>query len=237
MTPALAPIEPATRDALRDRLSRAGRVQILDILTPDYADHLAAEAAQAPYQLTTLAAPPLEYPPKALAAMSAADRSQAEGEMRESRLQPHQFYAFDNVAIDALTRLGQAAPVWAELVGLLNSDPMLELIRDVTGEPRIAFADAQLTRFRRGHFLTEHDDTAEGKNRYFAYVLNLTRDWSIDWGGLLAFHGPDGNVEEAYTPAFNVLNLLKVPQLHSVSQVASTARANRLSVTGWYRGS
>lgn len=236
MTPALAPIDAGVRQALRTRLDLAGRVQIRDVLAPAYADHLAEAADQASYQLTTLTAPPLHYPPDALASMSNDDRARAEGEMRESRMQPHQFYAFDNVAIDALTQLGKAAPVWADLVGFLNSEPMLQLVRDVTGEPRIAFADAQLTRFRRGHFLTEHDDTAEGKNRYCAYVLNLTRRWSVDWGGLLMFHGADGNVEEAYTPAFNVLNLLKVPQLHSVSQVASAARASRLSVTGWYRG-
>jgi len=52
-------------------------------------------------------------------------------------------------------------------------------MRDLTGEPRIALADVQLTRLRPGHFLTEHDDHAEGKNRSFAYVLNLTPAWRI----------------------------------------------------------
>ena len=106
----------------------------------------------------------------------------------------------------------------------------------MTGEDRIALADSQLTRFRRGHFLTEHDDELAGKNRYYAYVLNLTPVWRIDWGGLLAFHGDDGNVAEAFTPRFNALNLLRVPCAHSVTQVALSAGANRLSITGWLRG-
>ena len=55
-------------------------------------------------------------------------------------------------------------------------------------------ADAQLTRYRQGHFLTAHDDHVEGKQRYYAYVLGLTDGWRIDWGGLLAFHGEDDNV-------------------------------------------
>ena len=56
------------------------------------------------------------------------------------------------------------------------------------------------------------------------------------WGGLLAFHGADGNVAEAFTPRFNTLNLLKVPTPHSVTQVALSAAADRISVTGWLRG-
>lgn len=41
---------------------------------------------------------------------------------------------------------------------------------------------------------------------------------------------------EAFTPRFNTLNLLKVPSPHSVTQVALSAGADRLSVTGWLRG-
>ncbi|WP_426039530.1 2OG-Fe(II) oxygenase family protein [Brevundimonas sp. DC300-4] len=93
-----------------------------------------------------------------------------------------------------------------------------------------------MTRFRKGHFLTEHDDTAEGKNRLYAYVLGLTPGWRIDWGGLLAFHDAEGNVGEAFTPRFNTLNLLKVPAPHSVTQVALSAGADRVSITGWLRG-
>ena len=131
---------------------------------------------------------------------------------------------------------GRAAPIWRDLHAFLNGEGFLGLMRDVTGEARIAMADAQLTRFRPGHFLTEHDDHAEGKNRFYAYVLNLTPAWRIEWGGLLAFHGPDGNVAEAFTPRFNTLNLLRVPTPHSVTQVALSAGADRISVTGWLRG-
>lgn len=49
-------------------------------------------------------------------------------------------------------------------------------------------------------------------------------------------YGADGNVAEAFTPRFNTLNLLKVPTPHSVTQVALSAAADRISVTGWLRG-
>jgi Rps23 Pro-64 3,4-dihydroxylase Tpa1-like proline 4-hydroxylase len=121
-------------------------------------------------------------------------------------------------------------------VAFANSEAFLGPMREITGEPRIAFADAQVTRYRRGHFLTAHDDGIEGKNRYFAYVLNLSPRWKIEWGGLLMFHGDDGHVAEAFLPNFNSLNLLKVPALHSVSQVSLFAGDDRLAITGWLRG-
>lgn len=145
-------------------------------------------------------------------------------------------YLYDNHPIYDLVQAGQATPIWTDLLPLLNGEDFLGLMRDLTGEPRIALADLQLTRYRTSHFLTEHDDHADGKNRFFAYVLNLTPVWRIEWGGLLAFHGADGNVVEAFTPRFNTLNLLKVPQPHSVTQVALSAAADRISVTGWLRG-
>jgi len=46
---------------------------------------------------------------------------------------------------------------------------------------------------------------------------------------------PGGHVDEAYVPAWNALNLLKVPQDHFVSQVASFVDVGRFAVTGWVR--
>jgi len=42
-------------------------------------------------------------------------------------------------------------------------------------------------------------------------------------------------VAEAYTPAFNALNIFKVPQPHAVSLVAPFAGGDRLAITGWVR--
>lgn len=118
---------------------------------------------------------------------------------------------------------------------MLNSASFLDFVRQLTRDPRPAFADAQATRFRAGDFLTAHDDAVAGKNRLYAYVLNLTPAWRTDWGGLLAFHDQDGHVAEAYAPVFNALNIFRVPQKHSVTEVASYATGDRLSITGWIR--
>ena len=76
---------------------------------------------------------------------------------------------------------------------------------------------------------------AVGLNRLFAYVLNLTPAWQADWGGTLIFVGDDGHVDQGYSPAFNALNLFRVPTRHAVTQVAGYAAANRLAITGWVR--
>lgn len=148
-------------------------------------------------------------------------------------------YAFDayrlSDRIEAGERLGGAFAAIEAVYELLNSEAGLAFIRTLTGEPRCAYADAQATRYRPGHFLTTHDDDVAGKDRLFAYVLNFTPAWRADWGGLLMFLGPDGHVAEAYTPTFNALNIFRVPQPHAVTQVASFAGGDRLSITGWIR--
>ena len=117
----------------------------------------------------------------------------------------------------------------------LRSDAMLEFVRRVTGIREVATVDAQATRYRAGHFLTVHDDRDEQKGRVAAYVLNMTPSWRADWGGILQFLDQDGHVAEGYVPAFNALNLFRVPAPHAVTLVAPFAGGPRLSITGWFR--
>ncbi|RXZ65833.1 2OG-Fe(II) oxygenase [Pelagerythrobacter rhizovicinus] len=121
------------------------------------------------------------------------------------------------------------------LLEAMNSAPVLAVWRELTGDPDVALVDGQATRYLPGHFLTRHDDDVEGKNRVAAYVLNLSPEWRPEWGGLLQFHDATGEVTGAMVPGFNVLNLFRVPQSHSVSIVAPFAPAPRYSITGWIR--
>lgn len=117
----------------------------------------------------------------------------------------------------------------------LNGAEFIGFMRRITGDPAIDYADAQATHYRAGDFLTGHNDNVAGKNRRAAYVFSFTPQWRSDWGGLLAFPDPRGHLYEAYAPAFNALNLFRVPMLHAVTQVASFAPASRYSITGWLR--
>lgn len=117
----------------------------------------------------------------------------------------------------------------------LSGGEARDFLRAVIGRPELDFADAQATAYAPGDFLTGHDDEVEGKNRLAAYVYGLTPKWRAEWGGLLLFHGPDGDVEQGLLPRFNALNLFAVPQLHSVSLVSRAAPFRRYSITGWLR--
>jgi Rps23 Pro-64 3,4-dihydroxylase Tpa1-like proline 4-hydroxylase len=147
-------------------------------------------------------------------------------------------YVFDNFPLyDAYRSAQQHHLYLMRVFEFLDSPRFLAFARQLTGEPGIALVDAQATRYRPGHFLTQHDDAIEGPQRIAAYVLNLTPRWRADWGGLLLFLDHDGHVAEGYTPVFNALNVFKVPQPHAVSCVAPFAGGERYSISGWLRGS
>jgi hypothetical protein len=147
-------------------------------------------------------------------------------------------YMFDSVRITSERPRGVSIdpavdPVLAEAAAFLNGEPFLQFVRDLTGDDRPAYADAMATRYLPGHFLTAHDDEKPDAERLFAYVLNLTPRWRADWGGMLLFLDDLDHVEEGYVPAFNALNIFRVPQRHAVSMVTAFAGAPRLSITGW----
>ncbi len=235
--PVLRSRSAADRAALAARLAATGRVQIPGLLDEPSAAMLRDEAVlRTPFQTVTLGGKGhVDLPAAWLEGLTPAQRTDM-GRAAQEAATERFHYLYDNHPLWDLDQAGRLDGVWKAWLAFANSEAFLGPMREITGESRIAFADAQVTRYRRGHFLTAHDDGIEGKNRYFAYVLNLSPRWKIEWGGLLMFHGDDGHVAEAFLPNFNSLNLLKVPALHSVSQVSLFAGDDRLAITGWLRG-
>jgi Rps23 Pro-64 3,4-dihydroxylase Tpa1-like proline 4-hydroxylase len=128
---------------------------------------------------------------------------------------------------------GATAPI-LKAYEFLNRPDTLDFLRALTGRPDIKWASAQATLFGRGHFLKSHSDLEPHNNRRaVAYVLNFTRLWERDWGGYLQFYDERHDIELAWRPIFNALNLFTVPHDHSVGMVTPFAGAPRLAVTGW----
>ena len=145
-------------------------------------------------------------------------------------------FLFDRLRLGQARTLGLTVPqALYDLHAFFNGETWLDFARRLTGDDRIAYVDAQATRYLPGHFLNGHTDEHEGAGRLYAYVLNVSPEWSADWGGLLMFTDPDGQVSETFTPRFDTLNVFKVPAWHSVSMVAPFAAAPRYSITGWWR--
>jgi SM-20-related protein len=119
------------------------------------------------------------------------------------------------------------------ILEFLNSEEFISFARWLVNDPRITHASAQATRYRAGHFLTRHQDKDQHEDRAYAYVINLTKNWLADWGGLLQFESDDGDVTQTFVPHWNSLSLFKVPQSHTVSLVAPYVTEDRLAITGW----
>ena len=170
-----------------------------------------------------------------LAAMDEKQRRMLDRKIDAEAAEAFQF-RFDTIRVpDSEADRAAMGRLVADFASFLSSAAVVDWFRAVTGCDRIEFADCQATRYRNGAFLTRHDDAIEGKQRYFAYVLNLTRDWRAEWGGLLFFPEDKATRIDALVPDFNLLNLFEVGQQHGVTQVASYAPRPRISVTGWLR--
>lgn len=223
-------------DALKQGFARRGRVEIEGLLAGGQAealrDHLRARtdwtlvmnAGDKVYELTREAHGALEPGQRAdldrLIVAAARDGFQ---------------YRYETIRVPDGGNAGADDPA-ARFVAFLSSPAVLERLNHVMGA-EADFADGQATRYAEGHFLTRHDDDVEGKRRRAAYVFSLAPAWRAEWGGLLMFHGDDGNIEEAFAPQMGALRLFAVPQPHSVSYVTPFAPEARLSITGWLRSS
>jgi len=219
--------------ALANDFQTHGRLHIQSVLDAPSADHLyQCLAGETRYSLCVN----LGGVARALADLSPQERQACTmAAWREVGTTGFQFL-FD---MHRLSLNGESYPdathQWAKVVAFLNGPEFLDFARSVTGLDAIAFADAQATCYRPGHFLTAHDDETPGTNRLAAYVLNFTPVWRPEWGGLLEFLDSASQVEAGHLPGFNSLKLFKVPKAHYVSAVAPFALAPRYSITGWLR--
>ena len=227
-------------DALAPVFRRHGRLHIPGVFPSDQARAIGDALANATPWLSVFNAGDkvFDVKPGFREAMTPQARAQLDAAVNDGARDGFQF-RFDSWRVsDALERDERAGGALAPIEAVwdfLNGAAFLDFARRLSGDHRIASCDAQATRYRSGDLLTTHDDLADGKHRLLAYVLNFTPVWRLDWGGVLVFFGPDGQVSERYPPTFNALNLFPVPQPHAVTQVAPFAGADRLSITGWLR--
>jgi SM-20-related protein len=223
--------------ALRRTFAAAGHVHIADFLAPEGAAALAEHLRQrADWSLIINQGDKVfDLDRTAQAALTPEQKEQLDLAVYASARHGFQ-YRYESIRVpDSAADRAAGATLLTRFADFLGAPATLAFLRSVTGADDVAFVDAQATAYSPGHFLTSHDDDVTGKHRLAAYVMNLSADWRIDWGGLLMMHGADGHADKAYVPRFNTLNLFRVPTPHSVSYVAPYTPYRRYSVTGWLR--
>lgn len=220
------------------RLATHGRVQIDDFLQPDAATllhdclrdevpwTLALRDVEGPRTI-----PAAEYAAMPANAVQSLLRDTAQG-ARDGAFR----FAYDSyMMVRAYTEGRDPGLVLHRVLEFLNSPEHLAFCRELSGDARIRRVNAQATRYRPGHFLRQHSDVDTQEGRLYAYVINLSRDWHADWGGLLQFIDANGRVVETFLPRWNTLSLFAVPADHVVSLVAPYAASDRLAITGWWQ--
>ncbi|MAK62540.1 MAG: 2OG-Fe(II) oxygenase [Ponticaulis sp.] len=235
MTDAIALNPDLDLPSLTAEFARTGRLRIPGFLTDSAAERLHETIQALDWHLVLndrdrhIDLPVSELPKLGL------DRIKAAVLQAQGRAASEFQYVYENYPVADAYQSGRLRVDGLRTVfEFMNSSAVLTALNTVTDRP-IDFCDMQVTKYGPGHVLTSHDDGVEGKNRQFAYVLGMTRDWSPVWGGQLQFLTDDGQVEQSFVPAFNTLSIFAVPCLHHVSQVASFAPRPRLSLTGWFR--
>lgn len=223
--------------ALASEYTAAGRVRVQHLLADEgveaFYHHLVGRDDW--WQLINTADGVLELDRAARARMTPGERAELD---RDVYARAHMGFQYRYEALrvpDDDDASADDADLLAEFARLMSSEPMLAMLRTVTGCTELAFTDGQATAYGPGDFLTGHDDDVPGKNRLAAYVFGMTPRWKPEWGGLLLFHGAGEASVAGHVPRFNTLDLFAVPQRHSVSLVTPAAQGSRYAVTGWLR--
>lgn len=222
------------------RFAEHGREQIPGLLDSGYAEALEnCLKTEVPWGLSVLEnGKGRTFKAEELQQMQHADWQKLMNDIQLSSRQGYQFIFNSYQIVTAWMEKRDTHLLLHPFFEFMNSAPVLEFARAVTGCNEIVKADAQATRYLPGHFLRRHNDFGQQSatdNRLAAYVLNLSRDWHADWGGQLQFMDETDRVIESWVPRFNCLSLFKVPAWHCVSCVAPYATAPRLAITGWFR--
>lgn len=223
--------DPQYCGAVRRMLDQVGRVHLSGFLEPRTAQFMADEMQGVDWRLITNQGGATQDIVPADAEREAAVMHALGAEARTNFRFAYYGYRLSDACLAQTLTYGP----FYDFFLYLNSPDTIELFRAITGEPRIVYLDAMISRYRPGHFLTAHTDEEAGGERLFAYVFNFCRGWRPDWGGLLTFLSQDGHVIEGYTPRMGALNIFRVPQPHAVTLVAPFAGADRYSITGWMR--
>ncbi|MEO1969741.1 MAG: 2OG-Fe(II) oxygenase family protein [Sphingomonadaceae bacterium] len=214
----------------------ANKLQIRDIFEEQTAENILVELQSLPWHLAYNEGMKVhELSPQQLRSLTAEQAARIRHTVDEGARAGYQFLYNHYPVFSRYFQKPRDNYKIFKVYEFLNSPEMLAFFRNLTGLDHIRWADCHATLYQAGHFLKFHTDENPKEQRLAAYVLNFTKGWGRDWGGLLQFWNKDYDVELAYRPIFNALNIFTIPADHSVSAIPSYVPGHRFSITGWLR--
>lgn len=220
---------------LKAQFAQRGRVQIRSFLDAGFAQKLSQAVAELEWRLVLNEGEKhFDIHPAQIKQLG-AQKMRLIRQAAQARAGREFQYLYENYPVFDILKAGKSMdPLITDVYKALNAPDFRQRLLELTDMP-VDFCDIQATRYRPGHFLTEHDDGVAGKNRQMAFVLSLSPRWKASWGGRLEFLSERGSIEDTLIPTFNALSLFRVPQAHKVTKVNIAAKTPRLSLTGWFR--
>ncbi len=119
---------------------------------------------------------------------------------------------------------------------ILSSNDFICKLNKITGLELTKLTTIFLSKYKSGSFLSPHSDKGNGK---LAFVINLTKNWKPQYGGVLHFMNDERTeIIDSFIPSFNTLMIFEVPVEtgipHFVSHIAPNVKYNRYALTGWF---
>ncbi len=223
-------------DALAAKYALKKRGQVRDWLAPESAERIwRCLTSETPWGLVyNRGEEPIRLSNQEVLALTPKDHKEMAREIYSRAQNGYEYMYYYYSILESYTSGQNRDYFLHRVLEFLNSEPVLDFVRKLTGIPEIIKADAQATLYQKSCFLHHHLDEHSGQGWRAAYVMNFTRQWSPFWGGFLNFYDDDMNIEDAYIPRYNVLNIFTVPKFHSVGFIPMFCPGARLSITGWF---
>lgn len=113
-----------------------------------------------------------------------------------------------------------------------NSDGFRDFLRTVAGSKDGELENVHARWLQREQFMTDSALATNLPDCKLWFSMDMTRTWQPHWGGHLNFLDSDGEIEEAWSPGFNRLNIYAGGTRHSISYVTPFHKAFCLSICG-----
>jgi len=229
----------------RNEFENTGSAFVRNFLTPEYADELAKFfSTDMPSDWWSAST----YPDKHGNIANVRNFVESAGQIEENRLDANKvFYnqsrggISGNISYHFYRTLGNHVEgcycAECKFREWLLSSELLGFLESVSGEKYDRFNTTFASKYSEGCFLSPHTDHANGD---IGFVLQLTKNWKPQWGGLLHFMDDYGQIiEKTEVPTFNTLTLFKLHEQngkwHYVSHVNPGVKADRLAYSGWFQ--
>ena len=113
-----------------------------------------------------------------------------------------------------------------------KSNDFRDFLRAVSGEKDGEPRGLHARWLNREKFMADSALAANRPDCKLYFSMDVTRTWRPNWGGQLMFLDDDGEIEEAWAPAFNRLNIYSGSARHFINYVAPYEGGLALSICG-----